>query len=76
MTLATADVMNTAAWETTNIHAAASAIAFGATLRRETRGSHWREDFPNTDDLRWRVRIATTMDPDGTLQYRTIGVDE
>ena len=76
MTYASAETANTSAWETTNIHAAASAISYGAAIRRETRGSHWREDFPNTDDQRWRVRIATQMQPDGQLQHRIMGVDE
>lgn len=76
MTLASGEIKNTAAWETTNIHAAASAIAYGASVRRETRGSHWREDFPNTDDQRWRVRIAVHMDADGNLHHRRMGVDE
>lgn len=76
MTFTSATVKNSAAWETTNIHAAASAIALGAAVRAETRGSHWREDFPDVDDMHWRVRIGISMDEDGTLEHRTIGVDE
>ena len=34
----------------------------GASLRNETRGSHWREDFPDSAD-RWLVRLATRLDP-------------
>jgi len=75
MTLASASEKNTAAWETTNIHAAASAMAYAAALRTETRGSHWREDFPNTDDEHWRVRIAVRMQEDGTLTHERVGVD-
>jgi len=76
MTLTSASTKNTAAWETTNIHAAASAIAHAAALRTETRGSHWREDFPEADDEHWRVRIAVSMQPDGTLTYEKLGVDQ
>ena len=76
MTLTSADEKNTAAWETTNIHAAASAIAYAAARRTETRGSHWREDFPDTDDEHWRVRIAVRMLPDGTLTHDKLGVDQ
>jgi L-aspartate oxidase len=40
----------TAAWETTNLVSISAAMAAAATLREETRGSHWREDFPDRDD--------------------------
>ena len=36
-----------AAWEATNLHLLATALVTGATLRTETRGSHWREDYPD-----------------------------
>jgi L-aspartate oxidase len=39
------------AWETTNVHTVSSLLAAAALLREETRGSHWREDFPNRDDM-------------------------
>lgn len=75
MTHVSSETKNTAAWETTNVHAAASAIAHGAMLRRETRGSHWREDFPDTDDQNWRVRIGISMQPDGELHHQLLRVD-
>jgi L-aspartate oxidase len=50
------------AWEATNLHLLASALVKGASLRNETRGSHWREDFPESAD-RWLVRLATRLDP-------------
>ncbi len=56
-----------AEWETSNILAAASVIAAAALEREETRGGHLREDFPKTDDARWRVRLAATLDADGEL---------
>ncbi|HEY3528648.1 MAG TPA: L-aspartate oxidase [Nocardioides sp.] len=40
------------AWETTNLHAVATLLVEAALLREETRGSHWREDFPDRDDDR------------------------
>ncbi|MEY9887486.1 L-aspartate oxidase [Catenulispora sp. MAP12-49] len=50
------------AWEATNLHLLASALVKGAALRTETRGSHWREDYPESAD-RWLVRLATRLDP-------------
>jgi L-aspartate oxidase len=37
-----------AAWEATNLHLLATALVASAGLRTETRGSHWREDFPDS----------------------------
>jgi L-aspartate oxidase len=39
------------AWETTNLHTVSTLLASAALLRQETRGSHWREDFPDREDL-------------------------
>ncbi|MFN8195557.1 MAG: L-aspartate oxidase [Nocardioidaceae bacterium] len=45
--------VDTATWETTNLLTIALALAEAARRREETRGSHWREDFPERDDARW-----------------------
>ncbi|MFL6154952.1 MAG: L-aspartate oxidase, partial [Marmoricola sp.] len=37
-------------WETTNLVTISAALTEVATLRQETRGSHWREDYPQRDD--------------------------
>ncbi len=66
----------TQAWETTNVATAAAAIALAAGIREETRGSHWREDFPDADDRRWRVRISTRLDADGALAAKLTQVQE
>ncbi len=58
---------HTQAWETTNLHAIATVLAANAKLRTETRGSHWREDFPDTDDDAWHVRLVSALDVDGML---------
>ena len=57
-------------WETTNIHQLATVLVEHARLRTETRGSHWREDFPDRDDARWRVRLVSRLDADGVLRTR------
>ena len=52
----------TAAWETTNLLTIAGALVEAAALRRETRGSHWREDFPDRDDDRWSGHVDVALD--------------
>ena len=57
-------------WETTNLHQIATVLVAHSQIREETRGSHWREDFPERDDARWRVRLVTRMEDDGSLSTR------
>ncbi len=52
------------AWETTNLYHLAQAIVRSALIREETRGSHWREDFPDPLDA-WRKHILQRMDVEG-----------
>ena len=54
------------AWETTGLHAVATALVQGAAVRRETRGSHWRTDTTEQDP-RWRVRLVQHLDAAGRL---------
>ena len=48
------------AWEATGLHAVATALVAAAAKRQETRGAHWREDFPLADDA-WRGHLVTTL---------------
>jgi L-aspartate oxidase len=57
----TTDVIDQAAWETTNLVTISAALADAAALREETRGSHWREDFPERDDERWAGHFDVRM---------------
>ena len=59
----------TAEWETTNLHTVATALTQVAALREETRGGHYREDFPSQDDS-WRGRLVSRLAPDGELTTR------
>ena len=61
-----ADAVAQPAWEATNLVTISSALAGAAALREETRGSHWREDFPERDDAHWAGHFDVTMD-DGAL---------
>ena len=58
-------------WETTNLHQISTVLVHHALLREETRGSHWRDDYPERDDERWRVRLVTRLEEDGSLRTRT-----
>jgi L-aspartate oxidase len=46
----TATTVDQDAWETTNLLTVSALLADAALRREETRGSHWREDFPERDD--------------------------
>ncbi len=52
------------AWEATNLHLVASGIVSAALAREETRGSHWREDFPGPIDA-WRGHLIVSLGPAG-----------
>jgi len=52
------------AWQATNLHTVASALVAGAQRRAETRGCHWREDYPETSDA-WRGHLVTTLSASG-----------
>jgi L-aspartate oxidase len=54
------------AWEVTNLHTVAAVLTHAATRREETRGSHWREDFPDRDDPHWRGRLRVSLTAHGT----------
>jgi L-aspartate oxidase len=51
----------TESWETTNLHAVATAITAAAALREETRGGHWRDDFPEPRD-EWVGHVVQRLD--------------
>ena len=58
----------TAAWETTNLLTVASALVQAAALREETRGAHWREDFPDRHDARWHGHVDVVLETDGRVR--------
>jgi L-aspartate oxidase len=62
-------------WETTNLLTIATALVAAATQREETRGCHWREDFADRDDDKWRVRWLSRLEDDGRLTGSTEPAD-
>lgn len=58
-----------AEWETTNIHQLATVLTQTALMRQESRGGHFRADFPASDDA-WRTRIEARLDLAGDLVLR------
>src|SRR6478752_5976895 len=68
---AAAEEVSQEAWETTNLLTISAALAGAAALREETRGSHWREDFPERDDELWAGHFdAVMVDGETTLAFR------
>ncbi|MEN3362663.1 MAG: L-aspartate oxidase [Mycobacteriales bacterium] len=55
------------AWDVTNLHTVGSALVAAAARREETRGCHWREDFPDRDDARWLGHLVAAIGPAGVL---------
>jgi L-aspartate oxidase len=62
-------------WETTNLHQVVTVLATVAAVRTETRGGHYREDFPAGDEA-WRGRLVARVDPDGQLGVRFLPLPE
>lgn len=54
-------------WELANLLTSAQLVVEGALKREESRGGHYREDFPLRDDVKWKRHI---------LQHRTQGMME
>ncbi|GAA4111111.1 L-aspartate oxidase [Nocardioides fonticola] len=56
-----ADEIDLGAWEAANLLTVSTALTAAATLRQETRGSHWREDFPERDDERFAGHVDIVL---------------
>nr|WP_229835751.1 L-aspartate oxidase [Dactylosporangium sucinum] len=55
-----------AAWEATNLLTVAGALVGAAAQRHETRGCHWREDYPDASEV-FRGHFLAALDDAGAL---------
>ncbi len=56
--------LSVAEMELFNLLTVARLMVGAALLRRESRGVHLREDFPERDDQEWRVHLLAQLDPE------------
>ena len=59
------------AMESTNLLAQAQATMLAAEQRTESRGAHYREDFPKRDDSQWLKHSLVWVDAHGTATHAT-----
>ena len=52
----------TAAWRRFSLASVARLVARAALRREESRGAHYREDFPARDDLHWKIHVTDRRD--------------
>ena len=52
----------------------AGALLAGAMARTESRGAHWRDDYPVRDDANWMKHTLAYREPDGAvrLEYKPV----
>jgi succinate dehydrogenase/fumarate reductase flavoprotein subunit len=60
--------------ELDNLLLTAEAITQSALYREESRGTHYREDFPDRDDDAWHCNVVVRQGADGRLQVQTAPV--
>jgi succinate dehydrogenase / fumarate reductase flavoprotein subunit len=59
-----------------NLLTVAEAIARSALERKESRGAHFREDYPDKDAAFGKINIVLRRQPDGTMQVRREPIPE
>jgi len=65
----------TAEWETTSVAQTAAGIIATAKIRTESRGGHYREDYPEPNDDEWKLRLGVHFDAGHHLRVDPIPID-
>jgi succinate dehydrogenase / fumarate reductase flavoprotein subunit len=61
------------ALELGNMLKTAEAMVFSALQRKESRGAHYRQDFPERNDQEWLKHTLVCATPEGlTLRYKPV----
>ena len=66
-TAAVLDKITAHSWELLNLVTVASALVGAAAMREETRGCHWREDFPEASPA-WRGHVVAKLNQPHTWE--------
>jgi L-aspartate oxidase len=58
--IAAREPLDAAAWQAAAILTVGRLIARAALRREESRGAHYRADYPARDDIHWKRRVTET----------------
>ena len=54
-------VLDAAGWRAASLLTVGRLIARAALRREESRGAHYRDDYPARDDIHWKRRVSETL---------------